>query len=479
MAQFWPLTFWKETKLIANMGAKHSVGSRTRVLSGAGAALPLDASDILLRALNILGPGQHLFISAVSKAWRESYKGVASVQMAGVLQDCGEEAELHTITPEMTLHSAVFASAGRVHLAYESGLTFGYQHSQRIAGKVADIPVLEAAQQLGLALTHAVLIGAAESGSTIKLQWLHVRFGSRLPEDACNYAARSGSINMLKWLKQHGCVYDNASCRAAAAGAHTHVLQHLRDEGCEWDCWTCAAAAVHGHLSTLQWLYEQGCPWSADRICGAAAYSGSIEMLHYLKQQGCVFNAWTMRSAAVQGLLPVCQYLLAEGCPCDAQGCAAAAAKGYLETVRFLHESGCLWDASTICSRAARSGSIELLQYLKQQGCDFNEAVMSSAAEKGHTHMCQYLRAEQCPWDSRACEAAAKFGQLDTLRWLHEQGCPWTMHMVRLAALSSGHVTVMVYMLGVQPAANAAQLTELLNSAGELDDLPAAQMLRE
>jgi hypothetical protein len=42
---------------------------------------PLDDPGILLQILNILGPGHHLLISAVSKAWRESYKMVDSVHI--------------------------------------------------------------------------------------------------------------------------------------------------------------------------------------------------------------------------------------------------------------------------------------------------------------------------------------------------------------------------------------------------------------
>jgi hypothetical protein len=45
------------------------------------ATSPLEDASILLHVLNILGPGHHLFISAVSKAWRETYKRVASVQV--------------------------------------------------------------------------------------------------------------------------------------------------------------------------------------------------------------------------------------------------------------------------------------------------------------------------------------------------------------------------------------------------------------
>jgi hypothetical protein len=48
---------------------------------------PLEDAGILLHVLQILGPGQHLLISAVSKAWREQYKRVADVQKLGLFQN--------------------------------------------------------------------------------------------------------------------------------------------------------------------------------------------------------------------------------------------------------------------------------------------------------------------------------------------------------------------------------------------------------
>eukprot|EP00953_Heterococcus_sp_UTEX-ZZ885_P006959 4248-Heterococcus_DN1.PRE.1 len=90
-------------------------------------------------------------------------------------------------------------------------------------------------------------------------------------------------------------------------------------------------------------------------------------MLQYLRQQGCEFSELTLSYAAWSGQLAVCQWLVAEQCPYDAGVFEDAARKGRLETIRFLHEQGCPWDGDTICVRAAQSGSVELLQYLKQQ----------------------------------------------------------------------------------------------------------------
>eukprot|EP00953_Heterococcus_sp_UTEX-ZZ885_P031703 16610-Heterococcus_DN1.PRE.7 len=446
-----------------------------------GAAAPLEDAGTLLNILSILGPGQHLFISAVSRAWRESYSRVGTVQMPGITEEYDDIADLRTIGSLTTLYSAVFASAASVRLAHECGLNFDNKKLHRIAGRAANLCALQAACELGLQLTDDVLIGAAAAASVSKLQWLHVEMGCRLPPSVCYHAARSGSIDSLRWLIQHVSALNAETCAGAAAGAHIHVLQYLRDEGCEWDECTCSTAAWHGHLPTLQWLHEQGCPWDPNEICGDAAYSGSIKMLVYLREQGCQYVEDTMMSAAMKGQLAVCQYLVAEQCLCDTRACGEAASGGHMEIVRFLHESGCPWDVDTIGVRAAESDNVELLRYLRQQGCVFTADAMTAAAALGHLQTCKFLRAEQCPWDAIACRYAALNSHVETLRWLHEQGCPWDVQAVRLVAAKSGDMPTITYALDVEPAASAAQLTDMLNAAGSgyYRKLAAAKWLRQ
>eukprot|EP00953_Heterococcus_sp_UTEX-ZZ885_P015433 8692-Heterococcus_DN1.PRE.1 len=156
---------------------------------------PLDDAGILLHVLNNLGPGHHLFISAVSTAWTESYKRVANVQMAGLVDAYHDEPVMHMVRPQTTLCSVVFTSAALVRLAHECGLTFDSEKLQRMAGKFASVVTLKEAHELGLQLTRAVLNGAAEAASVPVLQWLYCDQGCVLPHELDYYAGRSGSID--------------------------------------------------------------------------------------------------------------------------------------------------------------------------------------------------------------------------------------------------------------------------------------------
>ena len=37
----------------------------------------------------------------------------------------------------------------------------------------------------------------------------------------------------------------------------------------------------------------------------------------------------------------------------------------------------------------------------------------------------KWLRSEGCPWDGRTCWWAAEYGRLDVLKYARENDCPW------------------------------------------------------
>ena len=79
--------------------------------------------------------------------------------------------------------------------------------------------------------------------------------------DACRISAEEGRLEVLKWLRAHGCEWDERTCAWAAEGGHLDVLQWARENGCQWySGWVCSAAAEGRNLEMLQWLKQNGCP---------------------------------------------------------------------------------------------------------------------------------------------------------------------------------------------------------------------------
>ena len=51
--------------------------------------------------------------------------------------------------------------------------------------------------------------------------------------------------------------------------------------------------------------------------------------------------------------------------------------------------------------------------------------MMQCAPSGGNLELVQWLRAEGCPWNTLTCHYVVETGQVEVLRWARENGCPW------------------------------------------------------
>ena len=107
---------------------------------------------------------------------------------------------------------------------------------------------------------------------------------------------------------------------------------------------------------------------------------------------------------------------------------SAACESGHLEMLKWLRSEGCPWDEWT-CYGAAQGGHFEVLKWLGSEGCPWDEKACEAAAKGGHFEVLKWLRSEGCPWDERACVRAALGGHLDVLWWAIDNGCPHEVNM--------------------------------------------------
>jgi len=49
----------------------------------------------------------------------------------------------------------------------------------------------------------------------------------------------------------------------------------------------------------------------------------------------------------------------------------------------------------------------------------------AKTAENGNLNILKWVRENGCPWNSSTCIKAASGGHLEILKWAHENGCPW------------------------------------------------------
>ena len=143
-------------------------------------------------------------------------------------------------------------------------------------------------------------------------------------------------------------------------------------------------------------------------------------------------------------LLEYCHIKL--GCKLRGRLCAVAAQYGRLDVLVWLRGNGCPWDC-TVTAQAAYHGHLDLLKWALRNGsgeCGLDATVCNSAAAGGKIHVLMYAmqhfgnpfenfdiegNLQKDPpviqkWNTSTCAAAAAFNRLDTLVFLRENGCP-------------------------------------------------------
>ena len=76
-------------------------------------------------------------------------------------------------------------------------------------------------------------------------------------------AVANNSLQCLKWAHKTGCSctpWNSDFTKVAAASGFLEVLKFLNEHGCSWDENTTATAMRHGQLPCLKYMIENGCP---------------------------------------------------------------------------------------------------------------------------------------------------------------------------------------------------------------------------
>ena len=117
---------------------------------------------------------------------------------------------------------------------------------------------------------------------------------------------------------------------------------------------------------------------------------------------------------------------------------------GRMALVKWAVAEGCLEeiDGSTMVHGTARYGHLKLAKWLckEQQGSfPMDEEVMEFAAKSANLELVEWLRVNGCPWDKWTCYYAVESGRVEVLRWAREHGCEWDAATRRLARRKLGY----------------------------------------
>ncbi|KXZ45307.1 hypothetical protein GPECTOR_56g404 [Gonium pectorale] len=192
------------------------------------------------------------------------------------------------------------------------------------AGNAAAVLFLAQGRPAGEDLS-GVWCAAVEKGHLHVLQALHAVDRRGHVRATAHDAARNGQLHVLAWLVETpdlGLQLAEELFRAAAGSGSVELLAWLRERGCPWDNRTFTAAAESDCEASLEWLAERGSPMPEDGgLYVHAVKENDVAMLECLRRLGCPWgptgHAFNTCIKECNNRTPLLSWLLAAGCPID------------------------------------------------------------------------------------------------------------------------------------------------------------------
>ncbi|KAG5179759.1 hypothetical protein JKP88DRAFT_273589 [Tribonema minus] len=320
-------------------------GALGRLHGGDGAVI---TTPILppIAIFDTLGKGHWLFVAGVARRWRGRYFRVC---------DTVVRSGARLLVTDL---SAAILSPSCLALAFETNPDLDPDRLGRFfllvgaKGRPAGVDVIALARVYGMDWDPNLVAQAAASGDAARLQWL-VRHRHGMDRDAKHLAlaGASGDAARVQWLVRHRCPYSGEIvAQGAAYSGSLDMLKWVRQANETWEYYNLAHvlswAGLRGHVHVAKWLLAQGAPWPLSVLVNVRFLVGAQADVYDCWSPA--FAAWALDNgwdwagwnclATLQASAPECaaygakyaalqEWAHAHSCPCRC-GAAAAAAAG-------------------------------------------------------------------------------------------------------------------------------------------------------
>lgn len=256
--------------------------------------------------------------------------------------------------------------------------------------------------------------------------------------------ARGGHFEMLKWIytNVNGSSLTYFIFSAAVEGGNFDIIQWLHENNCPWVNRIFVIAVLNkskNRMEIIKWLCEKNYSWD-EEAPAAAAYAGNFKLLKWFKENGCSFNGQTLEAAAQTGNFTIVKWLHQQQCPRSNNICMNAALSGQFEILKWLVVNNYFCDESLYENvidnklytwkrfklNLTEEKRLEMLKWILENTgiLPRNSNLCEKAAYTGFLEILKWLRQNNCPWDETICTKAAINKHYKLLKWACENGCP-------------------------------------------------------
>lgn len=209
---------------------------------------------------------------------------------------------------------------------------------------------------------------AAEKGYLDIMRLIHVN-QAYFSYSPVSKAAAAGQLESIKFLFGNGYRFEDVDVILAIRAGHLHIVEYFiensRDILAEY---LMAETARSGKLEILRYLHNKGFSWG-ENIYLNAIRQKHLNIIEYAHENGCPSSTNLCYLAATYGYMEALQYFHERNLPWGADVCEIAAEKGYLDVLKYAHKNGCPW-SSRVCELALEHDHLYISQYVMEHGLE-------------------------------------------------------------------------------------------------------------
>ena len=199
----------------------------------------------------------------------------------------------------------------------------------------------------------------------------------------------------------------------------------MHENGCPWDDITVAEVAKSGNLEMLKWLNECGCVFNSEILLDAVM-GGNLDMIEFLYHKGFNMSPIIYFNAVHSGNLKVVKWIKKHGFKLvnDNIVCFSTSYRRYYDILKWLVKNNLPHDAIVV-ENIFNNGDFEMLDWIFENKFIINEDACIGIVRHNRLDILKKVKKYGCVWDYRVCELAMKCGYINIVRWLHNNGCEW------------------------------------------------------
>jgi len=212
------------------------------------------------------------------------------------------------------------------------------------------------------------------------------------------------TIEFLSFAISTGLEINTSLSSNIAKHGSLDLMKFVIEHGCPWDVYECIEYAIdRNKIEILDWIYSGEKRYSHFSLLDKASRIGNIEILKWAVDKWGERCDWNMS----------CIY-------------AAHCVKKNPEILKWIIKNGCPWD-DLVTYYFVVNNNFEMLKWCLDNGCPWYEETSISyrlTKKKNYTKL-KWVIENGCPWDPKVFNKLLQREDFEMLKWAVDNGCPW------------------------------------------------------